>query len=165
MTLSSGGAHAFEFDTGNPDLSVRWDNTAALQLRESRREPRLRRSATRRIATKAPTASTSGDAVANRLDLLTELDLIYKKRYGVRVSAAGWYDDAYGSTSQSNPYPPLRNIPSYVNNQYSNYTQRFYDGPSGELLDAFVFGGVDIGDVPVTQSSAAIRSTGASRCS
>ena len=35
-----------------------------------------------RRPTKAPTASTRGDAVAKRLDLLSELDVVYKKRYG-----------------------------------------------------------------------------------
>ena len=38
-----------------------------------------------------------GDLVANRLDLLSEFDLVWKKRYGFRVSGAGWYDDAYGN--------------------------------------------------------------------
>ena len=40
------------------------------------------------------------------------------------------------------------NIPSYVNHQYSDYTKRFYRGPSGEILDAFVFSGFDVGPVP-----------------
>ena len=40
-------------------------------------------------------------------------------------------------------------IPSYIGNNYSAYTKRFYHGASGELLDAFVSGGMDLGDVPV----------------
>ena len=46
------------------------------------------------------------------------------------------------------PNPPLVGIPSYVGNQYSSTIKRLY-GQGGELLDAFVFGGVDLGDVPV----------------
>ena len=77
------------------------------------------------------------------------MDVTYRKRFGARVSAAGWYDGAYGGQSQTNPSAPLNAIPSYINKQYSNYTDRFYHGPSGELLDAFMFGGVDLGEVPV----------------
>src|SRR6185295_16813052 len=34
---------------------------------------------------------------------------------------------------------------SYTNNRYSSFTKRYYAGPSGELLDAFVFGNFDLG--------------------
>ncbi len=147
-TLSSGGAHAFEFDTGNEDLSIRWDNTLRYNYanRVASRNPKIGNSA---ISDEGTYSFNAGDTVANRLDVLTELDLTYQKRFGARVSAAGWYDNAYSSTSKSNPYPPLVNIPSYVNHQYSPYVQRYYNGPSGEWLDAFLFGGVDIGSVPV----------------
>ncbi|HEX3139736.1 MAG TPA: DUF1302 domain-containing protein, partial [Rhizobacter sp.] len=90
-----------------------------------------------------------GDAVAKRIDLLTELDIVYMKRYGARFSGTAWYDGAYEGNSKSNPNAPLVNIPSYVGNQYSSTTKRFYRGGSGEILDAFIFGGADIGDVPV----------------
>ena len=30
--MCTGTAHAFEFDTGNPDLTVRWDNTPRVNL-------------------------------------------------------------------------------------------------------------------------------------
>jgi hypothetical protein len=90
-----------------------------------------------------------GDFVAKRFDLLSEFDIVYKKRFGARVSATAWYDGAYGGTSRSNPNAPLANIPSYVGKQYSNTTKRLYRGGTGELMDAFVFGGVDLGDVPV----------------
>src|SRR4029077_10413831 len=91
----------------------------------------------------------NGDVVAKRVDLLSEFDIVYMKRFGARVSGTAWYDGAYSGESRSNPNPPLVNIPSYVNHQYSPTTKRFYRGGSGELLDAFVFGGMDLGDVPV----------------
>ena len=90
-----------------------------------------------------------GDWVAKRFDLLSEFDVVYKKRYGARISGTAWYDAAYGDTSRSNPNPPLTGIPSYINNQYSSTTKRLYHGGTGELMDAFVFGGVDLGEVPV----------------
>ena len=41
--------------------------------------------------------------MAKRIDLLTELDVIYKKRFGARVSATGWYDAAYGDDQPQQP--------------------------------------------------------------
>ena len=32
LALLSSGAQAFEFDTGNPDLAIRWDNSVRLNL-------------------------------------------------------------------------------------------------------------------------------------
>jgi hypothetical protein len=132
----------------NSDLSVRWDNTVRLNYgqRVEGRDSKIGNSA---LADEGTFSFDRNDAVAQRVDLLTELDVVYRKRYGARVSGAAWYDAAYGSTSRSNPNPPLVNIPSYINNQYSSTTKRFYHGPSGEILDAFLFGGVDVGEVPV----------------
>jgi hypothetical protein len=141
-------AQAFELASPDPDLSLRWDNTVRLNYaqRVEQRDPKIGNSA---LADEGDYSFDKGDAVAKRFDLLTEFDAVYKKRYGGRVSAAGWYDGAYSGQSKSNPNPPLVNIPSYVNNQYSSTTKRFYRGGSGEILDAFVFGGIDLGDVPV----------------
>lgn len=148
VLLAYGSAHAFEFDTGNPDLSVRWDNTVRLNFahRVESRDPKIGNSA---LSDEGTYSFDRGDAVAQRLDLLSELDFVWRKRHGFRVSAAGWADAAYGDRSSSNPNPPLNAIPSYTGNNYSSYTKRFYQGPSGEILDAFVFTGVDLGEVPV----------------
>lgn len=148
MLSMGGSAHAFEIDTGNPDLQVRWDNTLRYNIaaRVGSRDSKIGNS----VLTDEGTYSFDrGELVANRLDLLTELDLIYKGSTGFRVSAAGWFDAAYGDSSQSNPNLPFSMIPSYANNEYSNYTKRFYRGPSGEVLDAFVFANFDAGEVPV----------------
>ena len=53
-----------------------------------------------------------GDMVAKRFDLLSEFDVVYKKRYGARVSGTAWYDGAYGDTSRSNPNAPLPASPA-----------------------------------------------------
>jgi Protein of unknown function (DUF1302) len=144
----AGQAAAFEIQSGNDDLSMRWDNTFRLNYaqRVQGRDNKIGNSV---LADEGDYSFDNGDAVAKRIDLLSEFDLIYKKKFGGRVSAAGWYDAAYDSTSHSNPNLPLVNIPSYINHQYSGTTSRFYEGPSGEVLDAFVFGGVDLGNVPV----------------
>jgi hypothetical protein len=146
--LLCGGAQALEFDTGNPDLSVRWDNAVRLNLaqRVESRDPKIGNSA---LADEGTYSFDKGDFVAKRFDLLSEFDVVYQKRFGARVSATAWYDGAYGSASRSNPNAPLTNIPSYIGKQYSSTVKRLYRGGTGELMDAFVFGSVDLGDVPV----------------
>lgn len=141
-------AHAFELDLGNPDLSLRWDNSLRLNYaqRVEQRDPKIGNSA---LADEGTWRFDKGDAVAQRFDLLSELDLIYKKQHGLRISATAWYDGAYSGASRGNPNAPLANIPSYVGKQYSSTTKRLYRGGSGEVLDAFVFGAVDLGDVPL----------------
>jgi hypothetical protein len=147
-SLAANSALAFEIDTGNPDLSMRWDNTIRYNY-ATRVENRNNLIGNTAVADEGDYSFDQGDAVANRLDLLSEFDLVYQKRFGARVSADAWYDGAYTSHSHSNPNPPLSQIPSYVGNKYSDYTQRLYEGPSSDLLDAFVFGGFDLGNVPV----------------
>jgi hypothetical protein len=144
-----GSALAFEFDTGNPDLSVRWDNTVRynLGMRVEERDSKIGNSA---VSDEGTYSFDKGDVVTSRFDLLSELDVVYKKWTGFRVSGAGWWDAAYGANSESNPNPPLVNIPSYVNRQYSPYTKRFYRGASAEWLDAFVFANFDLGAVPTS---------------
>ena len=145
----SGGALAFEFDTGNPDLSIRWDNTFRYNLgvRVEGRDNNIGNSA---VSDEGTYSFNTGSIVTNRLDVLSELDVVYKKWIGFRLSGAGWWDAAYGADSHSNPNPPLVNIPSYPNLQYTNYTKRYYRGPSGELLDAFGFANFDLGTVPTS---------------
>ena len=110
----SGCALAFEFDTGNPDLSIRWDNTFRYNLgvRVEGRDNKIGNSA---VSDEGTYSFNTGNAVTNRGDVLSELDVVWKKQLGFRVSGAGWYDAAYDSESSSNPNPPLVNIPSYPN--------------------------------------------------
>jgi hypothetical protein len=149
LVALGGNALAFEFDTGNPDLSIRWDNTVRYNLgvRVESRDNKIGNSA---VSDEGTYSFDNGDVVTNRVDLLSELDFVYKKEMGLRLSGAGWYDAAYDDDSDSNPNPPLVNIPSYVNREYSSYTKRFYQGPEAELLDAFVFGKFDLVTVPIS---------------
>jgi hypothetical protein len=142
-----GTVSAFEFDTGNPDISLRWDNTVRYNLgvRVEGRDSRIGNSV---VSDEGTYSFNTGDVVTNRFDLLSELDFIWKKRYGFRVSGAAWWDAAYDDTSGCNP--TLCNLSSYPNQRYSSYTNRYYQGPSAELLDAFVFGSFDLGTVPTS---------------
>lgn len=148
MAGGSGSAFAFEIDIGNPDVSIRWDNTVRYNVaqRVEQRDSKIGNSA---VTDEGTYSFDKGDLVANRLDVLSEFDFIYKGAMGFRTSYALWYDAAYGDKNQSNPNAPLSNIPSYVGNEFSAYTKRYYHGPSGEFLDAFAFANFDAGDVPV----------------
>jgi len=143
-----GAAMAMEIDTGNADFQVRFDNTlrANYGVRVESRDSKIGNSV---LSDEGDYRFDKGDSVAQRVDWLSELDVVWKKRYGFRVSGAGWFDLAYSGQSKTNPNPPFTNIPSYIGKQYSSTTRRFYEGPSAELLDAFVFAGFDAGSVPV----------------
>ena len=146
--VAMGAVHAMELDTGNPDVTVRWDNSIRINAatRVESRDSKIGNSA---LSDEGTYSFDKGDWVAQRFDLLSELDVVYKKRYGFRVSGTAWYDGAYGDTSRSNPNAPFSAIPSYIGNKYSATTKRLYHGGTGELMDAFVFGGFDLGEVPV----------------
>ena len=84
-------APAFEIDTGNPDLVMRWDNTFRynLGMRAQEQDPRDPGHAN---ADDGDRNFSNGSIVTNRLDVLSEFDVVWQRNYGVRVSAAGWYD-------------------------------------------------------------------------
>jgi hypothetical protein len=138
------GAQAFNIDVGNDDIEMRWDNTLRYNagVRVQGRNPLIGNN----IGSDEGTyLFDKGDIVTNRVDVLSEFDFAWKKTLGFRVSAAGWYDAAYGDDSGTNP--KFANLSSYPNQQFSNFTKRYYGGPSGEILDAFVFANFDLGDV------------------
>src|SRR4051812_3550789 len=78
-----GTAHATEITTGNPDLAIRWDNTIKYNYghRVNGQEASLLKSAN----------FDDGDRnfdkgmVSNRVDLLSEFDVVYQKSFGMRV--------------------------------------------------------------------------------
>jgi hypothetical protein len=143
--VATGGAHALELDTGNPDFKVRADATVRYNLgvRTEAQDQRLLNFAT---TDEGNAKFGRGDIVSNRLDLLGELDLNYKGMFGARISAASWYDHAYRDRSVSSP---AGQATSYNNNRFNDGVNRFIHGPSGEILDAFVWSNFDLGSVPV----------------
>ena len=143
-----GSANAFEIPTGNPDLEVHWDNTFRYTLAD--RVKGQDRKIVGSVNNDDGDRNFDKGIVSSRLDLLTEADLIYKKSYGVRASAAAWYDPIYRMSLDNNSVGTSNH---FVNGQQSlglnSYTKDRFGGPDAELLDAFAFGKLDLGDVPV----------------
>lgn len=154
-------AQAFEIDTGNPDWSLRFDNTlkGSLAYRTQDANAALVNSF-RQVPTGAPPPAppsfafpqalnfNAGDDnfrnsgfVSERVDWLGEFDAVFQRKYGLRISAAAWYDFAYFGTTEAqertngqNPY-----------NEFATYTKNLA-GQHIDLLDAFVFGGWELGN-------------------
>jgi len=143
-------ARAFDIDTGNQDLSIRWDNTVRYNL-GVRAQPQDANLLASPNFDDGDRNFRNGSLVTNRLDVLSEFDVVWKRRYGARVSAAGWYDNAYAHLDNQNDATSnvlVNGLP--VAGVLSPYTKRYAKGPSGEILDAFVFANVDAGDIPVS---------------
>src|SRR5687768_10583210 len=141
-------AGAFEFETGNTDLTMRMDTQVryAVGVRGEDINPAFGNSPT---YDETEYRFGKGKVMMNRLDLLTEMDAVYKGKYGFRLSAAGWHDHAYSSRKAVTnpgflaPGLPYSAIGNYINNDYSSTTKRYhYEG--GELLDAFGFANFDV---------------------
>ncbi|GID03039.1 hypothetical protein TMM008_02410 [Pseudomonas sp. 008] len=144
-TVATPMARAFEFNTGVEDLKIRWDNT-------------LKYSAAWRV--KEQSSKLTGDVnqddgdrnferglISNRMDLLSEFDLS-KNNMGLRVSGAGWYDSVYNRKNDNNS-PFTNNSTSVSYDEFTSDTEKLH-GRKAELLDAFVFGKADIGEMPAT---------------
>jgi hypothetical protein len=149
-------AGAIELDTGSPDWSVRFDNTvkASTIYRTTAADPALADSF-RLLAPGVPASAfpqalnfNAGDDnfrnrgfVSKRIDLLSEFDAVYRKDFGLRLSAAAWFDAAYhGSTDAAdhmNGQTPFNEFPAGT---------RKLAGEKAELLDAFVFGAWELGE-------------------
>ncbi|MDR7286221.1 hypothetical protein J2X84_005084 [Pseudomonas corrugata] len=158
-------AHAGEIETGNPDWNVRLDNTVKYNYGVRTESADKRMLGTPNNNDGDYNFRKSGTNITNRVDLLTEMDVVYQNHMGFRISAATWYDKAYDNTgSNSNPFvngngstsgliandPRLAGVTNdNVGNgspHLSNYAQRYYSGPSGEILDAFVFYSTEVGE-------------------
>ena len=150
MTMS-GAASAFKIDTDNPDLDVSWDNTFRYNAAWRMQEPAGYQTAQLGNDVNASNSKWKrGDMTTNRIDVLSEFDFVYKKHTGFRVSAAGWYDTVYaGMNAPAMQIPGVGSVPVYPNNKWPQEIKRYYAGPSGEFLDAFVFTKFNIADVPV----------------
>lgn len=148
MVASGGQALAFSIETGNPDLRVRWDNTVKYNI-GWRMEGRNDDLGDNWMSQATNHGWDRGDVVTNRLDLLSEFDVVYKRDHGFRVSAAAWNDFAYDDKVDGNPaYQSAGLGTAYPNNRYTSKVERWYKR-SGEILDAFVFTRFDLGNVPI----------------
>lgn len=140
LALLTGHAQAATLETGHPDVRIDWTQKVTLNTgwRMSAREPGI---AANPSYDEGEYLFDKGQMVARRVDLFSEFDLSYKRQHGLRLSAALWYDGAYGSTSRANPAIAERNIPG---GQFGDYVRRYYQGPSGEFADAFVWSNIEL---------------------
>ncbi|MFY9328571.1 MAG: DUF1302 family protein [Georgfuchsia sp.] len=148
----SGSASAFRVDTDNPDLDIRFDNTFRYNAGWRAQDPTSYQQNSVFVGA-SESQYKSGDMVTNRLDILSEFDFIYKNNSGFRISAASWYDTVYnGHAPQGGPSLGPGVTPGtlfFPGGKWPDETKRYYNGPSGEILDAFVFTRFDFGEVPV----------------
>lgn len=138
-------AQAFEFDTGESDLKVRWDNTVKYSTMVRVRDPNEAQLA-------AQAGSPAGDGNRNfrkgftsqRLDLTSELD-ITKGNFGGRISGAAWYDDIYQRSNDNGS--GITHNRSVAADQFTDGTRDAVGGNT-RLMDAFVFAKGELGDLP-----------------
>jgi len=154
--LAAGGAQAVGIDLDDSDWALRFDNTvkSGLMARTRNADPALTDSF-RLLVPGVPASAfpqalnfNAGDdnfrkrgLVSKRLDLLSEFDAVYRRDFGLRLSAAAWYDAAYRGTTNAadavNGQTPSDEFPEHT---------RELAGRKAEVLDAFVFGGFDLGE-------------------
>lgn len=134
--LCTSHAFALEIDTRNDDLKIQWDNSVKYS---------------NAFRLKSPSPTLTGDLnqddgdrnfskkglVSNRIDLLSELDVVYKSNIGFRASAAAWYDTVYNRDTH-NDSPRTSNATSVPASEFTAATRKQH-GRQAELLDAFVF--------------------------
>lgn len=154
-------AHAVEFETGNDDVKIRWDNTVKYTGAYRAKNPGQAVAA----SIPAPLGGTGnpnvdfGDLnfdrgmINNRLDLLSEFDVSYKKRLGFRLSGAAWYDSAYRRRTADYPTGlPFALLPNNQpallggpNNQLAASAKDLM-GRKAEISDAFIYGSTELDD-------------------
>lgn len=137
--LCAAPAHAFEIQTDNPDVKMRWDNTfkysSSYRLKDASAallaDPNL----------DDGNRNFKKGVISSRVDVLSEFDITYQN-LGARVSAAAWYDQIYNRRNDHNS--PFTNNSTSV--EYNEFTQATRDlhGRDAEILDAYVFGKFDL---------------------
>ncbi|HQR54617.1 MAG TPA: DUF1302 domain-containing protein [Burkholderiaceae bacterium] len=141
-------ASAFEFDIGNEDVVIRWDNTVRVNV--------VQRVAGQNEAMIKNPNYDDGDRnfsqgkVFTRFDILSEFDVVYKRTTGFRVSAAGWWDPSYNSLDNTSVQTSNHLVNGRPALGLPDYTDRYARGGSGEFLDVFGFTRFEVAGAPVT---------------
>ena len=146
MALLASRAYAFDFDTGNPDVTIRWDNTLKYSTLYRIRGPNDVNLGNVN-ADDGDRNLAKGHFDSNRIDWLSEFDLKWLNTYGLSVSADGWYDTIY-NTHNANNSPLTSNNLSASFNSFTRGT-RDIQGRYVELNNAFVYGRNTIGDTAI----------------
>lgn len=139
-------AFAFEFDTGDQDLKIRWDNTLKYSA-GWRLLPQSKTLISNPNLDDGDRAFKQGGMILNRGDLLSEFDAGYKG-FGVRVSGMAWYDQVYNEKN-ANTSPGTVNHFTTAYNEFADNTTDLL-GKRVELGDAFTYGKFRIGGVNAT---------------
>ena len=138
-------AGAFEIDTGDSDVRLRWDNTlkynAAWRVKD--RDSKLVSTVNQDDSDR----NFNKGLISNRLNILSEFDARYNN-FGARVSAAGWYDSVYEGSNDNNS-PATANQRSVSYDHFTDDTRKLH-GSDAEILDAFVFGKGNLGELPTS---------------
>lgn len=147
--LSVGTADAFQIDTGNPDLRLSWDNTIKYSAawRVGKADGSVADdSPGPQLNTNDGDRNFSRGLISNRFDLLSELDLRYKRNYGLRLSGAAWYDDVYNQGNDNPGHAGQVNSSVSRPDKFSDDTRDLH-GRKAELLDAFIYGRYSVNDM------------------
>lgn len=147
LPMFAASSWAGEIATSNQELQLRWDNTVKYSA-----AARTRDQSSTLIGGVNPNMD-DGDRnfdkglVSSRVDLLSEFDAKYGN-FGARVSGAAWYDQIY-NRSTDNASPETYNPFSVSNTDFTRATRDLH-GKKAEVLDAFVFGKAQFGEMTGT---------------
>lgn len=148
------GALALAGPAGATDLNpggqwqIRWDNTLKYSAGY-----RLSAPMSELTTGAAKVNNDDGDRnfhkglISNRADLLSEFD-VQKDGFGLRLSAAAWYDGVYNRATANGSAATSNNVNSPFN-QFAADTRRI-GGNNAEMLDWFVFGKNSLGDATLS---------------
>lgn len=155
LALLGAAAHAADETPSGDEVKLNWTHTfrygAAVRLKDQ--DPRLLFNPATGVG------NPNGDdgnhnfgkgLISNRIELLSELDAVTRSGFGARVSAALWYDSVY-NTRNDNPGFAGGAFPNQTSVAFDEFTKKTRDlhGRRAEIRDAFVFGKVDLGDMPL----------------
>jgi hypothetical protein len=149
--LAATTSHAAEIQVDNPDWALRWDNTVKYSNMYRLQDPKSEYLGA--VAAGGSGGSGAGDGdrnfdkgfVSNRVDLLTELDAVWQKKLGFRLSADAWYDTVYHRSNDNNTgFTHNRSVPA---DEFSDGVEETM-GENARLLDAYAFYKGEFGSMP-----------------
>lgn len=146
-------AHAVSLDFGDPDIKSRLDTTVRynLGIRGESTDSRLKSGPSgtadpnNNVVSLGNNRFKKGAVILDRVDVLSEFDLVFHDKYGLRISAAAWYDPTYGGGVDDNSTNDFVSRQFFKNGKYSDYTRNYTTGPYAEILDGFIFNTFDLG--------------------
>jgi hypothetical protein len=146
-TTMSGAAHATDLNPGG-EWQIRWDNTLKYSAgaRVESANPLLTSGAAK-VNNDDGDRNFSTGLISSRYDILSEFDA-QKDGFGIRLSAAAWYDSVYNQNTSNSSTATTNNV-SVGANRFAPETARIA-GRNAEMLDWFVFGKNQIGDTTLS---------------